>query len=145
MSFCVRPNKLICLLLIYVEILSYFVISPLIEKSTTSQSKKRITEFFKEKKDKDNLEVVLSRMVSLDGLSFRVFTTSRDLRNALKPDGYEVPKSPTTIRNIVMEFAEKTRNQEKTVINQLVQKCDRFCISHDEWLSMKTRRYLNIL
>lgn len=84
-------------------------------------------------------------MIALDGLTFRVFTTSVDLRRALASDGYNIPKSPNTIRKIVMEFAEKVREQEKNEIVQLLEKGDRFNISHDEWSSIKRRRYLNII
>ncbi len=84
-------------------------------------------------------------MIALDGLPFRVFTTSVDLRRALESDGYIVPKSPNTVRNIVMEFTQKVREQEKAEIVKLLQKGDRFNISHDEWSSLKRRRYLNII
>lgn len=76
---------------------------------STSEPKKKISQFFAQKKERDSLEVVLARMVALDGLPFKVFTTSVDLRNALKADGYVVPKSPNTIRKIVMNFAAKVR------------------------------------
>lgn len=106
-------------------------------------AKKKISHFFREKKD--SLEKVLSRMVALDGLVFRVFATSADLRRFMKADGYDVPKSPKTVRKYVMKFAETTRDEEKAKIKQMVVQGDRFNISHDEWTSLKSRRYLNVI
>lgn len=44
-----------------------------------------------------------------------------------------------------MNFAAKVRLQEKNKIKEMIQTGERFNISHDEWSSLRRRRYLNII
>ncbi|KAJ6642140.1 hypothetical protein Bhyg_07087 [Pseudolycoriella hygida] len=113
--------------------------------STSTGNQNKIKEFFQQKKTKDSFEVVLSRMVALDGFTFKVSTTSNDLRKALTAEGYDVPSSPVTIQKVVMNFADKIRQILNEKIKILFEKGERFNISHDEWSSMKSRRYMNII
>ena len=50
------------------------------------------------------LSAVLARMTAYDGLPFKIFITSMDLRNSLTALGYSLPKSVTTIREHVVKY-----------------------------------------
>ncbi|UYV72161.1 hypothetical protein LAZ67_9002023 [Cordylochernes scorpioides] len=54
-------------------------------------------------------------MIALDGLSFSVFVTSKDLRKCLNALGYEIPLSAETIKIKVCRYADTFR--EKAIAN----------------------------
>lgn len=69
-------------------------------------------------------------MVAKDGLTFRVFTTSTDLRRCLVADGFtELPTAPTTIKRIVMEYSEDVREKMKKEIQGELSKGVGFCVT----------------
>lgn len=105
----------------------------------------QITKYFRNTKD-DSLAAVLARMTARDGLPFRVFITSDDLRKSLKALNLtdELPKSAITIRKIVIDYSESIR---KLLINEIsARKLNGkgFSITFDEWTSQRNRRYINI-
>lgn len=86
-------------------------------------------------------------MVAKDGLPFSVFCTSADLRRAisalhLKDD---LPRSPSTIRSIVMKFSQSLRAQQWKKIQENVKAGTKLCAIFDEWTSRKNRRYMYII
>lgn len=84
-------------------------------------------------------------MTAVDGLPFAVFVTSNDLRAALRAKTLqEIPKSATTIRKTVTNYASKLRICQKKEITELISKGTRFSLTLDEWTSLRNRRYLNI-
>ena len=86
-------------------------IEPLGESSSISDTlPPKITEYFK-KTTEDSLAAILSRMTALDGLPFRNFITSDDLRKSLKALNLsdKLPKSATTIQKIVTNYSETIR------------------------------------
>lgn len=123
----------------------YILISDTAPSSNpNSTQKSKINQYFT--KEKLNLAEKLARMVAKDGLTFKVFTTSQDLRDGLIAQGFKnIPKSPNTIRKIVTKFAKKIRAEEKLDIAERIWKGERFCISFDEWTSLRKRRYANVI
>jgi hypothetical protein len=92
-----------------------------------------------------SLKMRLARMVALDGLSFLVLANSRDIRDGLLALKYpSVPSSPTTIKQHVLEYADEVRSLCKTEIKGLKERGTKFGLSHDEWTSVRARRYLNV-
>ncbi|KAJ2944396.1 hypothetical protein O0L34_g18406 [Tuta absoluta] len=70
------------------------------DDDTPSIKRSKMTHYFK---SEDSLDYVIARMVSLDGIAFRLFCTSEDLKKILRKSGYtKLPTSPNTIRNTVM-------------------------------------------
>jgi len=108
------------------------------------ESRNKITTYFLKNEDDDTLPHVLAKLTSTDGLPFRVFTTSTELRKSLTARGFEVPKSPETIRQIVMKYATKITISMTRELSELQQKGCRFSLTFDEWTSVKNKRYLNI-
>lgn len=111
--------------------------------SSNSKSKGKITNFFST--EKETLDLVMSRMIALDGFSFYSFVSSQDLRQLLISKGYtDLPSSPTTVRNRVVKFSERVR--EKIIQEMQREKFlgKKFAITFDEWTSTANRRYMNI-
>jgi hypothetical protein len=101
--------------------------------------------------DENSVGAILARMTSCDGLPFLVFTTSGDLRRALGALGLAVPRSPNTIKKLVMDHSKAA---QQTVINELAlfqprlwrlnglfqrlvslqQKCDHVSVTH-HWIT----------
>jgi hypothetical protein len=87
------------------------------------------------------LDAVLSRHVALDGLSIIVFITSSELRLSLEARGFTVPKSATTVRNMVVEYSKTVQNMVKRELTRFWSQGTRFSLTLDELSSMKNRRY----
>lgn len=102
-----------------------------------------ITDFFHNRNDK-TLPAVLSRMTALDGMPFSVFVTSAELRSSLGARGFDVPKSATTTKNMVVLYAKNSREAVKKELTGLRNQGKRFCLTFDEWSSIRNRRYLNV-
>lgn len=127
-------------------------VEPEPEQSTSGQShsrtsapqpkKQKISDFFK---SEDSLEIVISRMVTLDGMSLALFCNSVDLRRLFKKTyGKDLPKSSNTIREIVLTVFEKEKTAlSKEIKNLKLENC-KFAITFDEWTSNKNRRYMNL-
>ena len=84
-------------------------------------------------------------MTARDGLSFRVFIESPDLRSALLAKGFsDLPKSAVTIQRLVMGHADLLR--ERTASELALRKANgkRFSLTFDEWTSTRNRRYMNV-
>lgn len=104
--------------------------------------KMKISDFFKA--DDDDVQTAVSKMAALDGLPFRVFSTSETLRKLFKKSGYDLPQSPNAIKNMVMAKCGQLKNDLKKEINELISKGHKFSITLDEWTSAKNRRYMNV-
>lgn len=112
------------------------------ESSTTNT--KRIDEFFSA--NVKSLEETIARMTAKDGLTFRVFTTSEDLRRCLQADGFAlIPTSPNTIRRMMITYSKKVHEKIKAEIKSELIAGSRFCITFDEWTSSRNRRYMNLI
>ena len=86
---------------------------------------------------------MLARMTACDGLSFKIFVTSQDLRKSLTALGHSLPRSITTsIRELVMQYGQQLRH--KFIRNLVNRKSEgeKFVLTLDA--SLGNRRYLNI-
>lgn len=105
---------------------------------------KKITSYFKKTID-DSFPAVLARMTARDGIPFIKFCTSQDLRMLLIAKGYtDIPKSPKTIRKIVLQYSDKVKQE---IVNEITQEIidNKACsLTLDEWTSIKNYRYMNI-
>nr|CAI5863532.1 unnamed protein product [Callosobruchus analis] len=93
----------------------------------------------------NSLDAIIARMAALDGLPFRVFITSRDLRKGLEARGFtNLPTSSSTIKNIISLYCEKIFDNFANEIKVLRQKGRCFSLTFDEWTSTANKRFLNI-
>lgn len=106
-----------------------------------------ITSYFKPTVD-DSFPAVISRLIALDGLPFHKFCTSEDLRKLLTVKGYrDIPKSPNTIRKIVLEYSNKMLQEvinELKLLKENKLRGEVFSLTFDEWTSVKNHRFMNI-
>ena len=91
-----------------------------------------------------SLPAVLARMTACDGLSFKIFITSQDLRKSLTALGHSVPKSITSIRDLVIQYGQQIRQKHILKLANLKLEGNKFALTLDEWTSLGNRRYLNI-
>lgn len=103
-----------------------------------SQKKIKLTDYF------SNMEVRVTRMAALDGIPLSTFCTSEDMRYLFKNSGYDVPKSSTTITQIILKQSDDTKNKLKNQLKIMKSENKRFTITFDEWTSTRNRRYMNI-
>ncbi|OXA41590.1 hypothetical protein Fcan01_23645 [Folsomia candida] len=104
----------------------------------------KISELIPTLEDK-SLEAVLSRLISLDGLPFAVFSTSVDLRDLFTSSGYiDVPKTPQIIRNNVIQHAQKIRGHVTSEIGKFKNLGKKFSVTFDEWTSKRNRSKQNL-
>lgn len=91
----------------------------------------------------NSMEATVSRLIACDGMSFNVIATSPDLRRVLETAGFcEVPKSHTSVRNMVMTHAQKVRSFIKSEIATCKKTGQKFSLTFDEWSSNRNRRYM---
>ena len=85
-------------------------------------------------------------MTTLDGLPFRIFISSDDLRKSLKALNLsdKLPKSATTIQKIVTSYSETNRQLVIKEISEYKLNGKGFSITFDEWTSLRNRRYINV-
>lgn len=109
--------------------------------------RRKLTDYFLvDPNHEDNsLDAVIARMTALDGLPFRVFITSRDLRRGLEARGFtNLPTSSSTIKNRVLLYCEKIFDNFSNEIKILRQKGRCFSLTFDEWTSTANKRFMNI-
>ncbi|KAJ8723584.1 hypothetical protein PYW08_003496 [Mythimna loreyi] len=104
----------------------------------SSQKKIKLTDYF------SNMEVRVTRMAALDGITLSTFCTSEDLRYLFKNSGYDMPKSSTTITKIILDQSGNTKNKLKNQLKIMKSENKRFSITFDEWTSTRNKRYMNI-
>lgn len=64
---------------------------------------------------------------------------------SLKKSGYDdLPKSPNTIKKIVVEKSTQLKGDLKKELEKLKAQGQKFSVSLDEWTSARNRRYMNI-
>ena len=84
-------------------------------------------------------------MTARDGLPFRPFITSPDLRKCLMAMGFaNLPKSADTVKEMVMDQGRRVRSLVTGEIAKRRAQGQRFSLTFDEWTSGRNRRYMNI-
>ena len=93
----------------------------------------------------NTLQSTIARMTACDGIPFRTFMTSVELRKCLMARGFRnLPTSSETVKQMVMDEGCSVRS---LVINELARKKrggQRFSLTLDEWTTGRNRRYMNI-
>lgn len=118
--------------------------SNIVQSPTSKKPQKQtISEYFT-RQEQDSMELTISRMVTLDGLPFRVFANSADLIRLFKNNGHSLPTSANTIKNIVIKQSEVARQKIIAELSLLTKKGHKFSATADEWTSTRNRRYMNI-
>lgn len=97
------------------------------------------------KSAENSLEATLARMIARDGLTFRVFVASPDLRSAMMAKGFSnLPKSAVTVQKLVMSHGDTLRSLTSAELAHRKALGKRFSVTFDEWTSTRNRRYMNV-
>lgn len=113
------------------------------KKNSQLQSQPSISKFFN--LIDESLPAVLSRLVARDCISFYKISASYDIQNMLKAKhSTNVPKSPHTIKKIVMQYGDKIKNECKRELKVKIGNEEVFGLKLDEWTSLKNRRFMNV-
>ena len=64
-----------------------------------------------------SLSELLASLVAVDGFSVNVIAKSDVLHYLFEKEGYNLPKSPTTIMNMIHDYANETKQKVTTEIN----------------------------
>lgn len=113
-------------------------------ESAPPKKQSKILDYFASPNE-NSLDAILARMTALDGLPFRVFVTSVDLRKALMARGFpDIPSSSTTIREKVLAYQKKIVNYYILEFEKMKKQGDYFSLTLDEWTSSANRRYMNV-
>lgn len=92
----------------------------------------------------DSTKVVLSRMVSMDGIAMNKFVTSKDLRRMMAADGHNVPKSGNGVRHLIVGYCKEVRDIYIKEMQDALADGELFSITMDEWTSLSNRKYMNV-
>jgi hypothetical protein len=103
---------------------------------------KTLDEHFKPRQP--TLDCRLARLAAKDGLSFKTLSESADLQFFLRSQYENVPRSRRTIQTKVNTFAQSVIVRVKEELQARKSAEAKFCISMDEWTSLRNRRYLNV-
>lgn len=116
-----------------------------LDQSVAPVSKKaRLHNYFCNVSD-NSTSAVIARMVACDGLPFRAFISSTDLRRLMLAEGhFDLPKSANTVNNMVQQHAGKVRSVIVSELKAHVKNGKRFSLTFDEGSSVRNRRYMVI-
>jgi len=91
------------------------------------------------RKNDNTLPATLARMTARDGLPFRVFVTSSDLRRGLVALGFgNLPKSVNNVKQLVMGEGERVRSAMMTEMASQKRKGQRFSVTLTSGLQRET-------
>lgn len=92
------------------------------------------------------LQFTIARLVAKDQLSFRVLSTSVDLRSLLKNEfNRAIPLAGVDIRQAVMAYGQDIQRQLKSTLASARNSGSRFSLSLDEWkCQQRNRRYIHV-
>jgi hypothetical protein len=113
------------------------------ENKEISMKKSKVTHFFGPLED-NSTRAVVARLTAKDCLSFKVLTTSDDIRMAMRSRNIDLPKSPNTIREYMNDYAMFVQRRIAEFLKERYAKSELFSLTLDEWTSMRNRRYMNI-
>lgn len=87
-----------------------------------------------------------AEFVAVDGFSFHAIAKSNRIRRGLnfaKLDG--VTENANTVRNLVMQYVKDLMEDDRKRLIKIMDNNVRFGLTFDEWTSVRSRRYLNLV
>lgn len=105
--------------------------------ASASNSQRSMMDFVQRKSMKERL----AKLCALDGIAPFTISRSEFFREAFIALGFELPKSPNTIMEMVHSFYKEAR---ETTIREIKASGTKYSLTMDEWTSIANRRYLNV-
>ena len=110
---------------------------------STSIKQRKITTFVRQAQQ-TTAEEHVAKLVAVDGISVNAVTKSEFIRESFSDKGFSLPKSPTSVMNMIYKQYEIVTTNIKNEIKALLKDGEKFSVSLDEYSSLRNRRYLNI-
>ncbi len=95
-------------------------------------------------KEKEPIELVVSRMVSLDRVSFNRMIKSKDHQLGLLKRGYKPPKSYRALKTMIVGFSSSVIKEMTEKFKKDLETGHRFSVTSDEYTSLGNQRYMNV-
>ncbi len=95
-------------------------------------------------KAKDSIQMVISRMVTLDRISFQRMVKSKDIQRGLEAQGYKPPKTYRALSEMIIGFSSRIVEEMSAKFQKDLQSGFRFRITSDEYTSCGNKRYMNV-
>ena len=83
----------------------------------------------------------IGRLVAEDGFNFHQIAKSLGLREAFKCQGYDIPKDPTTIRELFMEEYRNVKAKKIEKLKSRIESGERYSLTVDEATGVTNKRY----
>lgn len=116
-----------------------------LDENEPRKKKGKLMDIYLKKSEDDNMENIITKMTACDGLPFSIFSTSGSMRKLFSKSGYDqLPKSPNTLKKIVIEKNEQLKRDLNKEMENLKATGQKFSVSLDEWTSARNRRYMNV-
>jgi hypothetical protein len=95
-------------------------------------------------KSAPTIQMRLTRMAAVDGISLRILSKSQDVRDGLAAMHSSVPKHPDAIRKLILSHVGELRCKLSKALSRQIEKGYRLSLSLDEWSSTANKRYVNV-
>ena len=116
-----------------------------VEKLEEPPSKKgKIDSFFVPKSKPPELQELVAKISSVDGISFAALAKSESLQFVFQKAGYKMSKSHSELRNLAMNQYQSIKEKIKSEIAEAKESGIRLSITNDESTSTRNRRFMNI-
>lgn len=99
---------------------------------------------FMRKVSKITMEEMISKLVAVDGFPISAISKSEFIRHSFSDKGFNLPKNPNRIMQMVYKQYETIKDEVIREIEQSINHGKRFSLTLDEYSSLKNKRYLNI-
>ena len=109
--------------------------------TSSGLKQKSIVQSFKKKK---SLSEEIARLAAKDGISYQTIENSEFIQTSLRNMGYTFPKGHGKAAKEVEKFCIEAKSIVKKKIEKRKNQGEKFCLSTDEYTSLRNRRYINI-
>ncbi|KAI2811135.1 hypothetical protein BLOT_002308 [Blomia tropicalis] len=110
-------------------------------KNTTGD----IQKYFKHAISDNTIDALMARLTVIDGISFSTICRSIDLQELIKLKYNSCPKSPTTVKTYVENFANEVKKLHIDEIKNDFKSVPFMSLGFDEWTSICNKKYLNLI
>ena len=94
--------------------------------------------------NKETPDEVVAKLCAVDGIPMKTVAESEMLAKAFKSYGITLPKSPNTVRKLLMENFEKVKAATVKKIELALSNNVRFSLTLDEYTSNANKGYMNV-
>lgn len=106
--------------------------------------KGKIDSFFAPKIKPPELQELVAKIVSVDGISFTALARSDSLQYVFQKAGYKMSKSHSELRDLTMNQFETIKDKIKSEISEAKNTGLRLSVTNDESTSTRNRRFMNV-